>query len=174
MKFILSSILIFQSYYFRLLDNRESPKEERREHRDMAASSSAVPQQHQEAPRQTFRSGFHPDNSCCFCLTLRSGTGIIAGLQCVFYLGIVIWYLSTSSLDIGGIRDGDVITSLDMSLFSVCVVMIMVNILLMFAAIKEAPCQTLPWLCANTIVIIMAKVTHLGYHLRPFTSISLI
>ena len=67
-------------------------------------------------------------------------------------------YLSTSSLDIGGIRNGDFITSPDLSLFSVCVVMILVNILLMFSSIKQIPCQTLPWLSANTIIIIMALI----------------
>lgn len=102
--------------------------------------------------------GFTPDNSCCFCLTLRSGTSIIAGLNCVFYVGAIIWYLSTSSLDIGGIRDGDIISSLDISVFSICVVMVLVSILLLASAIKQVPCQTLPWLCANTVAMIMAMI----------------
>ena len=33
----------------------------------------------------------HPDNSCCFCLTLRSGTAIISILHSIFYLGLIIW-----------------------------------------------------------------------------------
>ena len=41
--------------------------------------------------RRQMAPGFTPDNSCCFCLTLRSGTSIIAGLNCVFYIGAIIW-----------------------------------------------------------------------------------
>ena len=36
--------------------------------------------------------------------------------------------------------------------------MVLVNILLMVSAVKEVPCQTLPWLCANTVTIIIAMV----------------
>ena len=68
-------------------------------------------------------------------------------------------YLSTSSLDIGGIRDGDIISSLDISVFSICVVMVLVSILLLASAIRQVPCQTLPWLCANTVAMIMAMVS---------------
>ena len=132
---------------------------------------------------------FQPDNSCCFCLTLRSGTAIIAVKDCVFYAATIIWwvaifvpidtksyhlqvlysikqyftlvprYLSTSSLTLGGIRDGDTLSSIDMSLFSLCVVMILVSILLLVAAIRQVPCQTLPWLCANTVAMVMSMVS---------------
>jgi len=139
-----------------IADRRHSPK---------MSTSRNVPapahpqQQHQQQLQEDHRElNFVPDNSCCFCLTLRSGTGIIAGLNCLFYLGTVVWYLSTSSLDLGGIRDGDIISSLDISIFSICVVMIMVSILLMVSSIRQVPCQTLPWLCANTVIIIMAMI----------------
>ena len=95
-------------------------------------------------------------------------------------------YLSTSSLDIGGIRDGDIISSLDISVFSICVVMVLVSILLLAAAIRQVPCQTLPWLCANTVAMIMAMVSskyihqflclqqkiacHITYHIIQFTA----
>jgi len=138
--------------------------EDRRQQPKMSSSTprnvQAQPQeQHQQQPQEDLREmRFVPDNSCCFCLTLRSGTGIIAGLNCLFYLGTVVWYLSTSSLDLGGIRDGDIISSLDISIFSICVVMILVSILLMVSSIRQVPCQTLPWLCANTVIIIMAMI----------------
>ena len=37
---------------------------------------------------------FQPDNSCCFCLTLRSGTAIIAVKDCVFYAATIIWWVA--------------------------------------------------------------------------------
>ena len=32
-----------------------------------------------------------PDNTCCFCLTLQSGTAIIGAANCVFYLSMLTW-----------------------------------------------------------------------------------
>merc|ERR1712133_252977 len=130
----------------------------RRDHSEQGTSSSSShtpPHQHQHDRSRQPSPMFQPDNSCCFCLTLRSGTGIIAGLKCVFYLGILIWYLSLTSTDYGGIRDG---SSLDLTVSSICFVMVLVNILLMVSAIKQVPCQTLPWLCANTVTIIIAMI----------------
>jgi len=155
-----------------ILDSRQSPKMERRSNARDSSSTEAHQAGHlhqrdvsHQPPGSVVTSshrvmspGFTPDNSCCFCLTLRSGTSIIAGLNCVFYIGAIIWYLSTSSLDIGGIRDGDIISSLDISVFSICVVMVLVSILLGAAAIRQVPCQTLPWLCANTVALIMAMI----------------
>merc|ERR1712079_271658 len=95
-----------------LLDSRNSPKMNRRDQSDQGTSSSPSsshppphPAQHRDRSREPSPM-FQPDNSCCFCLTLRSGTGIIAALKSVFYLGILIWYLSLTSADYGGIRDG--------------------------------------------------------------------
>ena len=34
---------------------------------------------------------YQPDNSCCFCLSLKSGTAIISILHSLFYLGLIIW-----------------------------------------------------------------------------------
>jgi len=148
-----------------LLDSRESPKMEHREQRRENTPPSQHQHHHQQQQQQQHhqqQSGemtrFQPDNSCCFCLTLRSGTAIIAVKDCVFYAATIIWYLSTSSLTLGGIRDGDALSSIDMSLFSLCVVMILVSILLLVAAIRQVPCQTLPWLCANTVAMVMSMI----------------
>jgi len=97
---------------------------------------------------------YQPDNSCCFCLSLKSGTAIISILHSLFYLGLIIWNLCTSSQDIGGMRDGNI----EICLYSVSSVMILVNILLLVSAIREVPCQTLPWLCANTVIIVIAMI----------------
>ena len=71
--------------------------------------------------------------------------------------------LCTSSQDIGGMRDGNI----EICLYSVSSVMILVNILLLVSAIREVPCQTLPWLCANTVIIVIAMVSNL----RPRESV---
>ena len=71
--------------------------------------------------------------------------------------------LCTSSQDIGGMRDGNI----EICLYSVSSVMILVNILLLVSAIREVPCQTLPWLCANTVIIVIAMVSNL----RPRKSV---
>ena len=46
---------------------------------------------------------FQPDNSCCFCLSLKSGTAIISILHSLFYLGLIIWsvefYINQSDRD---------------------------------------------------------------------------
>ena len=76
------SLIAKYDNHSRILDSRHSPKMERR-------STVRAPAPGGDTPRLT--PGFQPDNSCCFCLTLRSGTAIIAGLNCVFYIGAVIW-----------------------------------------------------------------------------------
>ena len=79
-------------YFTRLLDRDQdqsrSPKMTRRP--DVGSSSrtemeSAQPEIRRPAPV------LHPENSCCFCLTLRSGTAIISILHSIFYLGLIIW-----------------------------------------------------------------------------------
>ena len=37
--------------------------------------------------------------------------------------------------------------------------MILVNLLLLVSAVREVPCQTLPWLCANSVIIVIAMVS---------------
>jgi len=148
-------VALMQGLLDRDQDQSRSPKMTRRP--DVGSSSrtemeSAQPEIRRPAPV------LHPENSCCFCLTLRSGTAIISILHSIFYLGLIIWYLSTSSLDLGGVRDGNIISSLDICLFSISTVMILVNILLLVSAVREIPCQTLPWLCANSVVIVIAMI----------------
>ena len=41
---------------------------------------------------------FQPDNSCCFCLSLKSGTAIISILHSLFYLGLIIWSVKTLNI----------------------------------------------------------------------------
>lgn len=148
-------VALMQGMLDREADGRRSPKMTRRPETGESSRPVLEPAQ---TERLRVSPVLQPDNSCCFCLTLRSGTAIIAILHSIFYLGLIIWYLSTSSLDIGGVRDGSFISSLDICLFSVSTVMILVNILLLVSALREIPCQTLPWLCANTVIIVIAMI----------------
>ena len=88
----------------------------------------------------------------------------------VIILVLMSRYLSTSSLDIGGVRDGNIISSLDICLFSISTVMILVNILLLVSSIREIPCQTLPWLCANIVVIVIAMVSWCWWNVKTLLS----
>ena len=95
---------------FSILDSRQSPKMERRSNARDPSSSEAHQAGHLHQrdvshqppgsvvtrPHRVMSPGFTPDNSCCFCLTLRSGTSIIAGLNCVFYIGAIIWWALTN------------------------------------------------------------------------------
>jgi len=117
-------------------------------------SETSRPLEEAEPDRLRQSPVFQPDNSCCFCLTLRSGTAIISILHSLVYLGLIIWNLCTSSSDIGGIRDANI----EICLYSVSSVMILVNLLLLVSAVREVPCQTLPWLCANSVIIVIAMI----------------
>ena len=44
-------------------------------------------------PRSGGRMEVSPANSCCFCLTLRSGTITIGLGNCIFYLSMFTWYV---------------------------------------------------------------------------------
>eukprot|EP00092_Neocalanus_flemingeri_P006255 GFUD01006729.1.p1 GENE.GFUD01006729.1~~GFUD01006729.1.p1 ORF type:complete len:249 (+),score=73.17 GFUD01006729.1:268-1014(+) len=99
-----------------------------------------------------------PENSCCFCLTLRSGTILIGIGNCLLYLCMFTWYLTSSTIDTGGLRDGLDVTSLDISIFSIFFVKTLVNILLLVGAVKRIPSLTLPWLCANAVSMMIAMV----------------
>jgi len=98
-----------------------------------------------------------PDNSCCFCLTLRSGTILIGAGNCLLYLSMFSWYLlSHGSLDTGGLQDSLWVTSLDISIFSIFCVQVLVSISLVVGAVKKIPSQTFPWLCANVVSMMIA------------------
>eukprot|EP00092_Neocalanus_flemingeri_P008893 GFUD01009568.1.p1 GENE.GFUD01009568.1~~GFUD01009568.1.p1 ORF type:complete len:261 (+),score=78.34 GFUD01009568.1:259-1041(+) len=99
-----------------------------------------------------------PANSCCFCLTLRSGTILIGIGNCLLYLCMFTWYLTSSTIDTGGLRDGLDVTSLDISIFSIFFVKTLVNMLLLVGAVKRIPSLTLPWLCANAVSMMIAMV----------------
>jgi len=135
-------------------EERRSPKMTRREEAGQTSRTVEDPRPGPGAERLREIPVFQPDNSCCFCLSLKSGTAIISILHSLFYLGLIIWNLCTSSQDIGGMRDGNI----EICLYSVSSVMILVNILLLVSAIREVPCQTLPWLCANTVIIVIAMI----------------
>ena len=95
-----SSIVYFTRLLDRDQDQSRSPKMTRRP--DVGSSSrtemeSAQPEIRRPAPV------LHPENSCCFCLTLRSGTAIISILHSIFYLGLIIWsvrYLHPTNIQI--------------------------------------------------------------------------
>jgi len=92
-----------------------------------------------------------PDNRCCFCLTLRSGTIGIGVLNILFYLGLFVWYLTSPQES--GFRDEISLTNLDISVFVIFSVQVLVNLLLLVGAIKRIPSHAFPWLCANAVLI---------------------
>ena len=87
-------------------------------------------------------------------------------------------YLTSSLIEPGGVREGMVVTSMDLSIFSIVSVQVgnpqmtlllllflltvatqvMVNILLLAGTIKKRPCHALPWLCANAVSLMIAMV----------------
>merc|ERR1712086_1153259 len=102
----------------------------------MSAGELAALLQGLFSPRSGDRMEVSPDNGCCFCLTLRSGTITIGVGNCIFYLSMFTWYLTSSNIDPGGLREGLGVTSLgvtslDLSIFSIFSVQILVNILLL-------------------------------------------
>jgi len=101
---------------------------------------------------------FVPDNRCCHCLTLTSGSLLIASLNTVAYLAAFTWYLTTDNLDTPGLRKGGPPHSLDLAVFSFCLVKILVNILLGVAALRRLPCQTLPWLAAYAVSMLLSMI----------------
>ena len=58
---------------------------------DAGESSRSVEEAGPAAERLRPSPVFQPDNSCCFCLSLKSGTAIISILHSLFYLGLIIW-----------------------------------------------------------------------------------
>jgi len=97
-----------------------------------------------------------PDDSCCVCLTLRSGTILIGAGNCLFYVCMFAGYLTSSSIDPGGLRDSLAVTSLDMSIFSIFCVQVLANTSLVVGAVKRIPSHTFPWLCANAVSMMIA------------------
>ena len=45
------------------------------------------------------------------------------------------------------------LNNLDISIFAIFIVQVLVNLLLVFAAVKKIPSHAIPWLCANSVVI---------------------
>jgi len=79
------------------------------------------------------------------------------------------WYLTSSSIDTGGIRDGLAVTSLDICFFSICFVQILANILLVVGSLKRIPSYIIPWLCTNA-VFMMITMIFIGYTILFGTS----
>lgn len=92
-----------------------------------------------------------PDNRCCFCLTLRGGVVLISALDILFYLITYSWYAGSIYLAPGW--SVSELTNLDISVFVVFLVQILVNVLLAYGALRKIPSHTVPWLCANSVVI---------------------
>jgi len=65
-------------------------------------------------------------------------------------------YLTSSSIDPGGLRDSLAVTSLDMSIFSIFCVQVLANTSLVVGAVKRIPSHTFPWLCANAVSMMIA------------------
>ena len=62
-----------------------------RRQEEAGATSRPVVEAEPRPDRLRQSSVYQPDNSCCFCLTLRSGTAIISILHSLVYLGLIIW-----------------------------------------------------------------------------------
>lgn len=92
-----------------------------------------------------------PDNRCCFCLTLRTGTVLIGAYNFTLYLLAFLWYAATTGFQ-SGFGDSE-ISNMDISIFLVFCIQLVVNLLLMVGAMKRAPHLTFPWLCSTAVVI---------------------
>jgi len=99
-----------------------------------------------------------PEESCCFCLTLRTGCVGIGGAYCILYLALLVGYLTSDSIDPGGVRDGLPVTVLDISLLLISTIQMVVNILLVVGSVKKIPSMVLPWLVANCVFLVLALV----------------
>lgn len=91
-----------------------------------------------------------PDNRCCFCLTLRTGTIAIGLSNILFYVGCFLWYLTSPSLG-DSTADGLIFTNLDISVFVIFLVQLVVNLLLIVGAVRRIPSHIFPWISANAV-----------------------
>lgn len=92
-----------------------------------------------------------PDNTCCFCLTLRTGVIGIGTFNFALYLIVFLWYASTAGFQ-SGFGEPE-ISNMDISIFLIFCLQLMVNLLLIFGAMRRIPHHTFPWLCSNAVVI---------------------
>jgi len=91
-----------------------------------------------------------PDNRCCFCLTLRSGSLVIGIGNCLFYIACFLWYLTSNSFG-APISESLTFTNLDISVFVIFLVQLVVNLLLVVGAVRRLPSHIFPWICANAV-----------------------
>lgn len=103
-----------------------------------------------------------PDNRCCFCLTLRTGSLIIGLGNCLFYTCCFLWYLTSESYG-QPISEELAFTNLDISVFVIVLLQLVVNLLLVVGALRRIPSHVFPWIAANAvfcgICMIMIVVT---------------
>eukprot|EP00096_Caligus_rogercresseyi_P015366 TRINITY_DN7814_c0_g1_i1.p1 TRINITY_DN7814_c0_g1~~TRINITY_DN7814_c0_g1_i1.p1 ORF type:complete len:251 (+),score=54.93 TRINITY_DN7814_c0_g1_i1:1-753(+) len=95
-----------------------------------------------------------PNNACCFCLNLRLGAIIIGLLSSFFNLLLFTWY-SIAPSDFFHLQFS---ASLDLSLYTLFLLQLLVNILLIYGAFNRMPNHTVPWLIINAVVMIFILV----------------
>merc|ERR1712013_620092 len=103
--------------------------------------------------------GSSPD-SCCFCLTLRSGCLGIGVTYCLLYLATLVGYLTLGSIDPGGVRDGLPVSTLDITIFIVCTCQIVVNTLLVVGSVKRIPILTINLFCSIVVFTFKNYLKH--------------
>jgi len=91
-----------------------------------------------------------PDNRCCFCLTLRSGSLVIGIGNCLFYIACFLCYLTSHSFG-APISESLTFTNLDISVFVIFLIQLVVNLLLIVGALRRLPSHIFPWICANAV-----------------------
>jgi len=99
-----------------------------------------------------------PDNRCCFCLTLRTGTIFIALSNCFLYIAFFLWYLTSDSFG-DSLSDGFTFTNLDISVFVIFLVQLVVNLLLLVGAVRKIPSHVFPWISANAVFCAICMIS---------------
>lgn len=104
-----------------------------------------------------------PDNRCCFCLTLRSGT-IIVGVVNFLVVVLGFTWFSTSPR----IRQSLSFADMHLSVLGIFGFLLVSDVVLILGACKRNPFYVVPWLCANSVLmgillVLIAFFLILGY-----------
>ncbi|TRY75089.1 hypothetical protein TCAL_10808 [Tigriopus californicus] len=88
-----------------------------------------------------------PDNRCCFCLTLRSGSIVVAVMNFIVMIIGHRWFATNADFQ------GSAFSNLSISIFAVLVLQVITDALLIYGAVKKNPYHTVPWLCSNSVLM---------------------
>ncbi|CAB4067510.1 unnamed protein product [Lepeophtheirus salmonis] len=98
-----------------------------------------------------------PNNACCSCLTLRIGVIIIGLLNSFFDLFLFTGYTITPLSDKEDLNFHSS-ANVDMSIFTLSLIQLIVNIVLIYGAFNRIPNYTVPWLCINSLIMVILLV----------------